>query len=196
MSEVPKVGRVGHCTHQQYRELLDRFAHMRSALSCSAPPEHVARELIAAFKAAAASLSSTAAPAHDRLTLLADGHGQRLHPSVIPWTVVTAESDALEARISFTEPYRDGVVHGGMIPLFFDEFLGIFVSERSHPDTRTAYLKVDHRFVVPVGRALRATASIDKVEGRKTFVVGRLLDGVRVLAEAEGLFVGLRSADT
>jgi predicted thioesterase len=42
-----------------------------------------------------------------------------------------------------------------------------------------------------VGRELQVDAGIDRIEGRKIFVTGRLLDGDAVLCEAEALFLKL-----
>jgi hypothetical protein len=43
-----------------------------------------------------------------------------------------------------------------------------------------------------VERKLQVEAGIDRIEGRKIFVTGRLLDGENVLADAEALFVKLK----
>ena len=59
------------------------------------------------------------------------------------------------------------------------------------PYQRTAFLHVNYRQIVPVEKDLQVDAGIDRVEGRKIFVAGRLLDGEDVLAEAEALFVRL-----
>jgi acyl-coenzyme A thioesterase PaaI-like protein len=57
---------------------------------------------------------------------------------------------------------------------------------------RTAYLTVNFRQVVPVGVSMRFEASVDRVDGRKRFVTGRLYDGETLLADGEALFVELR----
>ena len=56
---------------------------------------------------------------------------------------------------------------------------------------RTAFLHVDYRKIVPIEKELQVDAGIDRVDGRKIFVAGRLLDGEVVLAEADALFVKL-----
>ena len=48
---------------------------------------------------------------------------------------------------------------------------------------------MDYRKIVPIEKELQVEAGIDRVEGRKIFVAGRLLDGEAVLAEADALFV-------
>ncbi len=56
---------------------------------------------------------------------------------------------------------------------------------------RTAYLHVNYRQIVPIEKELQVDARVDRAEGRKIFVTGRLLDGETVLCDAEALFVKL-----
>ena len=44
---------------------------------------------------------------------------------------------------------------------------------------------------MPIEMDLRVDARVDRSEGRKIFVAGRLLDGDTVLSDAEALFVKL-----
>jgi acyl-coenzyme A thioesterase PaaI-like protein len=87
---------------------------------------------------------------------------------------------------------RNGAVHGGAVALMFDSLLGFtaFRLTRSLKQ-RTAYLHVDYRKIAPIETELQVDAGIDRTDGRKIFVTGRLLDGEAVLAEAEALFVKL-----
>jgi acyl-CoA thioesterase FadM len=57
--------------------------------------------------------------------------------------------------------------------------------------SRTASLTVDYRSLTPIGTELVVEGWVDRVDGRKIFVSGRLLDGDRVCAEAHGLFVAV-----
>ena len=57
---------------------------------------------------------------------------------------------------------------------------------------RTAFLHINYRQIVPVERELRVDAGIERVDGRKIFVEGRLTDGDVLLADGEALFVRLR----
>jgi acyl-CoA thioesterase FadM len=52
-------------------------------------------------------------------------------------------------------------------------------------------LHVDYRKIALVEKELQVDAGIDRIEGRKIFVAGRLLDGDDVLCEAEALFLKL-----
>ncbi len=87
---------------------------------------------------------------------------------------------------------RNGAVHGGALALLFDSVLGFAAfSLTSSLKQRTAYLHVNYRKIAPIEKELQVDARIDRTEGRKIFVAGRLLDGEAVLAEAEALFVKL-----
>lgn len=87
---------------------------------------------------------------------------------------------------------RNGAVHGGALALLFDSLLGYaaFKLARS-PRQRTAFLHVNYRKIALVEKELQVDAGIDRIEGRKIFVAGRLLDGDEVLCEAEALFLKL-----
>ncbi|MDX1890834.1 PaaI family thioesterase [Mycolicibacterium sp. 050158] len=87
---------------------------------------------------------------------------------------------------------RNGAVHGGALALLFDSLLG-FTAFRlgKSPRQRTAFLHVDYRRVALVEKEFQVMAEIDRIEGRKIFVSGRLLDGDHVLCEAEALFLKL-----
>jgi acyl-coenzyme A thioesterase PaaI-like protein len=88
---------------------------------------------------------------------------------------------------------RNGAAHGGALALLFDSLLGFTAFKLGNSRyQRTAYLHVNYRQIVPVERELGVDATIDRTEGRKIFVSGRLLDGATVLCEAEALFVKLK----
>lgn len=88
---------------------------------------------------------------------------------------------------------RNGAVHGGAVGMLFDSVLGLTSSVLTGgPYQRTAYLKIDYRHIVPIEKELQIEAGIDRVEGRKIFVSGRLSDGDTLLTEADALFVRLK----
>lgn len=88
---------------------------------------------------------------------------------------------------------RNGAAHGGAIALLFDSVLGYTAYKLTESRyQRTAFLHVNYRAIVPVEKPLRVEAGIDRIEGRKIFVEGRLLDGDTVLADVEALFVRLK----
>jgi acyl-coenzyme A thioesterase PaaI-like protein len=88
---------------------------------------------------------------------------------------------------------RNGAVHGGSIGMLFDTVLGLTSSViTGGPRQRTAYLHINYRQIVPIQKTLQIDAAVDRVEGRKIFVSGRLTDGDRVLTDAEALFILLK----
>lgn len=88
---------------------------------------------------------------------------------------------------------RNGAVHGGCLGMLFDTVLGLTSSVLTGgPRQRTAYLHINYRQIVPIEKKLQIAAGVDRVEGRKIFVSGRLTDGDTVLTDAEALFVLLK----
>lgn len=88
---------------------------------------------------------------------------------------------------------RNGAVHGGSLALLFDSLLGFTAAKLTRsPYQRTGYLHVNYRKIAPIEKELQVDAGIDRIEGRKIFVTGRLCDGADVLTEAEALFVRLK----
>ena len=88
---------------------------------------------------------------------------------------------------------RNGAVHGGALGLLFDSVLGMTSAViTGGPRQRTAYLHVNYRQIVPINKELQIDAAVDRVEGRKIFVSGRLSDGDTLLTDAEALFVLLK----
>ncbi|OBF29575.1 thioesterase [Mycobacterium sp. ACS1612] len=87
---------------------------------------------------------------------------------------------------------RNGAAHGGCIAQLFDSLLGYTAFRLTQSlYQRTAFLHVDYRKIVPIETELQVDAGVDRVDGRKMFISGRVLDGDTVLAEANALFVKL-----
>jgi acyl-coenzyme A thioesterase PaaI-like protein len=98
-----------------------------------------------------------------------------------------------EARFARFHLGRNGAVHGGSLGMLFDTVLGLTaVLLTGSRRQRTAYLKIDYRNIVPIDKELQFDAGVDRVDGRKIFVSGRLTDGERLLTEADALFVRLK----
>lgn len=88
---------------------------------------------------------------------------------------------------------RNGAAHGGTVAMVFDSILGFtaFMLSGSKAQ-RTAFLHVDYRKIALVERDYQVEAQIDRIEDRKIFVSGRILDDGTVLAESHALFVKLK----
>jgi predicted thioesterase len=70
--------------------------------------------------------------------------------------------------------------------------LGRIANSGSRAVSRTAYLKVNYRHITPIGVELRVEATVDRIEGRKRWISGRLFHHDVLVADAEGLFIELR----
>jgi acyl-coenzyme A thioesterase PaaI-like protein len=118
------------------------------------------------------------------------GRGQTLVP-VQHVDELTATT--VRGRVTFGRFHlgRGAAVHGGSIPLLWDEVLGGLV-QLDGVLKRTAFLHVDYRALTPLDREITFTAQVDRVDGRKCFASGRLMDGEVLCAEVHGLFVADR----
>lgn len=118
----------------------------------------------------------------------------RGHSLLLPFVIESASDTRVRGRVRFTRFYLggNGAAHGGAVPLLFDEVLGHLCNVGGRSAARTAYLRVDYRAITPIGPELVIDATIDREEGRKRWLSGRLHHGDTLLAEAEGLFVALR----
>lgn len=113
----------------------------------------------------------------------------------IPMSAHKGEDGRIHGQARFARFHlgRNGAVHGGALGMLFDSILGLSASVLTgNPRQRTAYLKIDYRRIVPVEKELQFDAGIDRVDGRKIFVSGRLTDGDQLLTEADALFVRLK----
>jgi acyl-coenzyme A thioesterase PaaI-like protein len=171
----------------QLRELLDRVA-------AAAPTT----ELVADTTKAVAELNARLAEAEvdepDQLSgrlPSAPGRGQLAVP---PLHVAEVDGSRMIGRVRFGRHFlgSNGVVHGGAVPLLFDDVLGRLALAEGRSRSRTAYLHVDYRSVAPIDTELTVAAWFDREEGRKRYIRGTLSDGDRLCAEASALFVALR----
>jgi acyl-coenzyme A thioesterase PaaI-like protein len=118
------------------------------------------------------------------------GMGSLLLP---PWMLTEFRPDGVAMKGHFSRFYMGGnyAVHGGVLPLLFDQLFGMVVHAAGRPISRTAFLHVDYRKVTPLDTPLIARGRVDSIQGRKAFVSGELSDNDTVLAEAHGLMVRL-----
>ena len=79
------------------------------------------------------------------------------------------------------------LVHGGVAALILDQVLGEAAGAGGKPGM-TGTLTLRYRRGTPLGD-LRCEASVDRVEGVKTFVVGHIADAEGITVEAEGVFI-------
>lgn len=117
------------------------------------------------------------------------------HSRILPEYAIRAQEDgSYVSTILFPEIFSgvQGVVHGGVVSMYFDEILGWVASQISEHWWATAYLRVDYRAPSPIGQLLNATIRPLRQEGRKCLLRGALYAGTVLCAEAEGLFIRAR----
>jgi uncharacterized protein (TIGR00369 family) len=98
---------------------------------------------------------------------------------------IVAISDSLEGP--------PGYVHGGIIATLLDEVMSKSVRARGLT-AMTRRMEIDYLRPVRSGEPIRLEGRLVRSEGRKHWTEARILDaGARILAEAKGLFIELRS---
>ena len=93
------------------------------------------------------------------------GRGQALIPPVHLDEVVPG---AIRGHVTFGRFYLggNGAVHGGALPLVFDDLMGRWRTPACRPPA-TAYLKVNYRNVTPIEARLTIEARLESEQGRK-----------------------------
>ena len=109
----------------------------------------------------------------------------RGHPLLLPFVVDEWGASAVRGRVVFSRFHLggNGAAHGGTLPLLFDEVMGRLNSGGDRTVGRTAYIHVNQAHHV-IERELHLEATLDRVDGRKRFITGRLRDSDRVVADA------------
>jgi acyl-coenzyme A thioesterase PaaI-like protein len=111
----------------------------------------------------------------------------------IELAVVGEGGDAhVEGTAKFGAAYEGppGTLHGGFVAAAFDEVLGL-AQTLAGRHGMTGTLKVIYRSPTPLYEELRFRAWVDRVEGRKIFVMGNCHAGDRLTAEAEAIFIAV-----
>lgn len=118
------------------------------------------------------------------------GRGQTMAPAFL---VHEADRFSVRGTVRFGRYFLggNGAVHGGAIPLLFDEVLGRLSGSAGRSRARTAYLHTDFRSVTPIGAELDVHGWFVSEEGRKRILRAEIRHGEVLCAEAEGLFIVL-----
>lgn len=158
-----------------------------------APPYDVIREAADRAEALAELLGPHQVPEGHSPANRSVGLPGRGSLLMLPWTITGYGPERITAAGVFRLYHRggNGAAHGGTLPLLFDDMFGMMVHAAGRPISRTAYLHINYRNVTPLETELTVEVAVDRVEGRKTFVTGRLLHGETLLADAEALMVQL-----
>ncbi|QUX27753.1 PaaI family thioesterase [Nocardiopsis akebiae] len=101
--------------------------------------------------------------------------------------------EGLRGEVTLNTVYQGppGLVHGGWIAALLDQAVGSVSAVETTPGL-TAKLEVNYRQPTPLFTPLEVTAEVDRVEGRKVFVSGRIRAHGEVTAEATALMVQVR----
>lgn len=118
------------------------------------------------------------------------GRGQTMAPMFV---VTDRDERTVRGKVTFGQYFLGGgdAVHGGAIPLVFDEVMGPLANSGGRGSSRTAFLHTDYRMVVPVDTELDLEAWFVSETGRKRLLRAEIRNGGTLCAEAEGLFIGL-----
>jgi acyl-coenzyme A thioesterase PaaI-like protein len=176
-----------------FPEMIDALRLLQNRITGSAPGEELAAEVSRTLTDLAIQLGAHAVDEESQIAGRVDlpGRAQALVP-----VVHLDEQDDQHAvgRVTFGRLHlgRNGAVHGGAIPLVFDEVMGRLSNTGGRPPGRTAYLHVNYRNITPIEQELQVTARFDREEGRKRFLAGELRHGGTLCADVEGLFIALR----
>ncbi len=101
--------------------------------------------------------------------------------------------EGLRGEVTLNTVYQGppGLVHGGWIAALLDQAVGSVSAVETTPGL-TAKLEVNYRQPTPLFTPLEITAEVDRVEGRKVFVSGRIRAHGEVTAEATALMIQVR----
>jgi acyl-coenzyme A thioesterase PaaI-like protein len=146
-------------------------------------------------KAQAALMAAKTGETPDLLYELSPAIGQA--NAVAPPMRMWQEDGAVHALVtpgwSYEGPYEH--LHGGIIMLLFDQLLG--AGQRiTGSGGRTGTLSTRFTAPTPVGRELRLVCRVDRIEGRKKFMVGEMWVGDLRTATCEGVFIADRDQPT
>jgi len=117
-----------------------------------------------------------------------------------PWSVepeVRRDGPGVRATVTFHAAHEGapGRCHGGIVAGLFDDLMGSAVSVHGVA-VFTGELTIRYVAGVPLHRELVMLCRVDRVEGRKYFATGELLDGDEVITRATALFIQPRTALT
>ena len=102
------------------------------------------------------------------------------------------ERDGERVRGSVTLDRRHegapGYAHGGAVSTILDDALGMLLFVLRRPAV-TARLEIDFRRPAYLGRAFDVEAWVDRVDGRKLWMLAELRDGDELVAAARSLFL-------
>jgi acyl-coenzyme A thioesterase PaaI-like protein len=102
------------------------------------------------------------------------------------------EGDEAVCRVTLGAAFEGapGRAHGGVVAALIDETMGLVMSISTTP-AFTGRLTVTYRAPTPLGEPLEVRARLAGRDGRKITVTAELRSADRLLAQGEGLFIGV-----
>lgn len=184
----------GRPVPEGYTDMIDELRGLLDRVAAAWPGADVVARTRKAVAELDADLAAAEVPEPDQLSgrlVSAPGRAQLAVPCL---HVDELDDHAVTGHVRFGRHFlgSNGVVHGGAVPMLFDDVLGRLALVGGRSRSRTAYLHVDYRAVAPIDTDLQVEAHFEREEGRKRFLRGTLRDGDRVCSEATALFVALR----
>ena len=187
------LGRAELGAQPAFSAMVQALRGLQDQVTGCAPPDSVLAEATRQLTELTRQLATYAVDEHGQIAgHVADvpGRGQALTP---PIHVEATAPGRIRARVTFGRFYLggNGAVHGGAIPLVFDELMGRLANIGRSP-ARTAYLHINYRNITPIETPLTVEAHLAAENGRKRHMRAVLRSGTTLCADAEALFVGLR----
>jgi acyl-coenzyme A thioesterase PaaI-like protein len=178
----------------EYGELILALRDFLDDVAAAAPDAATTLALARDLRGWSERLALDAVPERKRFfarRLDLPGRGQTMSPNFVP---TAGDHETVQGTVTFGRYFLGGggAVHGGAIPLLFDEVLGRLSSSGGRAPARTAYLHTDYRSITPVDKELAVRGWFVSEQGRKRILRAELTDGDTLCAEAEGLFIELR----
>jgi acyl-coenzyme A thioesterase PaaI-like protein len=178
----------------EYGEMIAALRNFLDAVAAAAPDTAAVVGLKQDLQAWIDRLADVAVPEGQQLfarRLDLPGHGQTMAPAFVP---IAGNYDGVRGTVRFGRYFLGGggAVHGGAIPLLFDEVLGQLANSGDRTPARTAYLHTDYRSITPIEQDLAVRAWVVSEHGRKRILRAEITHGDTLCAEAEGLFIVLR----
>ena len=117
-----------------------------------------------------------------------DGKSNPIAAPVIVWV----EGDKAYGRVTMGWQYEGppNSLHGGFVAALFDQFLGIAQKIAGQPGF-TGTLTIKYLKPTPIDTELRLEGRVDRIEGRKKFMVGEMWAGDVKTAICDGVFISV-----
>jgi acyl-coenzyme A thioesterase PaaI-like protein len=117
-----------------------------------------------------------------------DGKSNPIAAPIIIWF----EGDKILAKVTMGWQYEGppNSVHGGFVAALFDQFLGVGQKLTGQPGF-TGTLSVKYIKPTPIATELLLEGRVDRIEGRKSFLVGEMWAGDVLTATCEGIFISV-----